>query len=329
MKQNIIAILSAVLLLSACDFQAQYEKRKQNFRQPEKTVQVENTPQKQAKKALPTPPNELQIQSYTHNQQYCFDTKDPNRCSTAKLTRLEVTNLSWLTELLNQQIQWDSKKDESQLLESLKKSTLNDSNEANAYTLNTETAFAFLGKIDHFAVFERQDYVYYELAAHPNQSIYYLVVDLQKGEVVSLDNILTQPEKQNELTQKLQTLFHQQLRQHNMSEEEIKQFNIDFPFSLSSNWRFAKQGLIFQYNPYDIAPYAFGTPQIFIENNQLKEIIKPEYLNISEKWVENKPFRQPENNKTTENNSQNEPVYQQFVPPPQEREEFNPRSDFE
>ena len=72
-----------------------------------------------------------------------------------------------------------------------------------------------------------------------------------------------------------------------------------------------------------------GAPQIFIENNQLKEIIKPEYLNISEKWVENKPFRQPENNKTTENNSQNEPVYQQFVPPPQEREEFNPRSDFE
>ena len=106
-KQTITAILPIVLLLTACDFQEQYEKRKQNFRQPEKTVQVENTPQKQAKKALPTPPNELQIQSYTHNQQYCFDTKDPNRCSTAKLTRLEISNLPWLTELLNQQIQWD------------------------------------------------------------------------------------------------------------------------------------------------------------------------------------------------------------------------------
>ena len=39
--------------------------------------------------------------------------------------------------------------------------------------------------------------------------------------------------------------------------------------------------------------------------------------------------RQPENkNNVNENNQENAPVYQQFVPPPQEREEFYPRSDF-
>ena len=323
-----------VLSLTACDFRKQYEQRKQDFRQPEKATQTENTPKKQQDKPkktpLPPPPATLDIQSHSYQQKYCFDNKKPNRCSEAKLTRLEVTNLPWLTELLNQQIQWDGKKDESQLLESLKKSTLNGSDADNAYSLETETVFTFLGKAEHFAVFERQDYIYYELAAHGNQSIYYLVVDLQKGEIVSLDNILTQPEKQNELTQKLQTLFQQQLRQQNMSEEEIQQFNIDFPFSLSSHWRFAKQGFIFQYNPYDIAPYALGAPKIFIENSQLKEIIKPEYLKIAENWVENNPTRQPENNQNNENNSENPPVYQQFVPPPQENNEvFNPKSDFE
>ena len=66
-----------------------------------------------------------------------------------------------------------------------------------------------------------------------------------------------------------------------------------------------------------------------MDKESLKGIVKDEYLAISEKWVENNQTRQPENkNNINENNQENAPVYQQFVPPPQEREEFYPRSDF-
>ena len=87
--------------------------------------------------------------------------------------------------------------------------------------------------------------------------------------------------------------------------------------------------MIFTYNPYEIAPYAYGNIELFLDKESLKGIVKDEYLTAIEKWVENNQTRQPETNKNKENNTENAPVYQQFVPPPQEREEFYPRSDFE
>ena len=337
MKYIILNVTIILLLLTACDFHEHYEKRKQNFRQPEKTVQAENTPQNQANQAqlqdktlLPPPPDELEITSQEYQQNYCFDKKDPNRCSSIKLVRLQVANLAWLSAFLDKEIEWDSTKDESQVLENLKKSTINGGSEENAYTVEIETQLSFLGRAGNLAVFQKEHYLYYELAAHGMNSIYISVLDLKTGKKVPLEQILVSPQSMMALEKKQHEVFIQQLKQeHHLSDEEINGFNQTFPFGSSNNWRFTKNGLIFAYNPYEVAPYAYGNIELFIDKESLKGIVKDEYLNLTEKWVENKQTRQPENNhQNNENNTQNAPVYQQFVPPPQEREEFYPRSDF-
>ena len=332
MKQNIIVILSLVLSLSACDFQKQYEKRKQNFRQPEKTVQAENPPQNTAKlqDKMPPPPDELVITSQEYQQNYCFDKKDPNRCSSAKVVRLQCGNLAWLSAFLDKEIDWDSSKNETQVLENLKKSTLNGGSEDNAYTVEQNTALSFLGKADYLAVFQKEQYLYYEHAAHGLNTQYSIVVDLKTGKKVPLEQILMNKQATNALHNLQQQAFIQLLKnEHALGDEEMAQFNKDFPFITSTNWRLNKNGLSFAYNPYEIAPYSFGNIEIFVDKESLKGIVKDEYLAISEKWVENNQTRQPENkNNINENNQENAPVYQQFVPPPQEREEFYPRSDF-
>ncbi|MBP5789702.1 MAG: DUF3298 domain-containing protein [Neisseriaceae bacterium] len=334
-KQTITAILPIVLLLTACDFQKNYEKRKQALGQPEKTVQAENTPQNQANQAkpqdkMPLPPDVLEITSQEYQQNYCFDKKDPNRCSSIKLVRLQVANLAWLSAFLDKEIEWDSSKDETQVLENLKKSTLNGGSEENAYTVEIETQLSFLGRAGNLAVFQKEHYLYYELAAHGMNSIYISVLDLKTGKKVPLEQILVSPQSMTALERKQHEVFIQQLKQeHHLSDEEINGFNQTFPFGSSNNWRFTQNGLIFTYNPYEIAPYAYGNIELFLDKESLKGIIKDEYLTAIEKWVENNQTRQPETNKNKENNTENAPVYQQFVPPPQEREEFYPRSDFE
>lgn len=336
-KQTITAILPIVLLLTACDFQKNYEKRKQALGQPEKTVQAENTPQNQANQAqlqdktlLPPPPDELEITSQEYQQNYCFDKKAPNRCSSIKLVRLQVANLAWLSAFLDKEIEWDSTKDESQVLENIKKSTLNGGSEENAYTVEQNTALSFLGKANHLAVFQKEQYLYYEHAAHGLNTIYFIVLDLKTGKKVPLEQILMNKQSINALNQLQQQAFIQLLKQeYALSDEEIAGFNQTFPFTTSTNWRLSQNGFVFAYNPYEVAPYAYGNIELFIDKESLKGIVKDEYLTAIEKWVENKQTRQPENNhQNNENNTQNAPVYQQFVPPPQEREEFYPRSDF-
>ena len=49
-------------------------------------------------------------------------------------------------------------------------------------------------------------------------------------------------------------------------------------FKGTDNWRFAKGGLVFLFQSYEIGAYALGRPEVFLSNQQLKGIIKPEIL---------------------------------------------------
>ena len=49
-------------------------------------------------------------------------------------------------------------------------------------------------------------------------------------------------------------------------------------FKLNSNFRFTKRGLLFRFNSYDIAPYAFGPTTFTIPFGALKPFLKKQYL---------------------------------------------------
>ncbi len=51
----------------------------------------------------------------------------------------------------------------------------------------------------------------------------------------------------------------------------------EFPedkFELNKNYGFKKEGIVFYYNNYEIAPYAAGPTEIVIPYNEIQELIK-------------------------------------------------------
>ena len=49
-------------------------------------------------------------------------------------------------------------------------------------------------------------------------------------------------------------------------------------FKGTDNWRFAKGGLMFEFQSYEIGPYLLGRPAAYIPLAKLKGIVKPEIL---------------------------------------------------
>jgi hypothetical protein len=64
------------------------------------------------------------------------------------------------------------------------------------------------------------------------------------------------------------------------SEKEAREYVAEYnqDFKGTDNWRFAKGGLVFLFQSYEIGAYAIGRPEIFLSNRQLNGIIKPEIL---------------------------------------------------
>jgi hypothetical protein len=62
---------------------------------------------------------------------------------------------------------------------------------------------------------------------------------------------------------------------------DLKQAGFSFPggnFALPENFGFASDGLIFYYNSYDIAPYYFGPTEVRIPYQEVRELLRPEFL---------------------------------------------------
>lgn len=49
-------------------------------------------------------------------------------------------------------------------------------------------------------------------------------------------------------------------------------------FVLSDNFALRDDGLAFYYNPYDVAPYAMGVTEIVLSQDEVRNLLKPEYV---------------------------------------------------
>ncbi|MBA3647566.1 MAG: DUF3298 and DUF4163 domain-containing protein [Chitinophagales bacterium] len=113
----------------------------------------------------------------------------------------------------------------------------------------------------------------YTGGAHGNSSFVNLVFNLHTGYPLKLDDIL-KPSEINQISQ----LENGQLR---------KDYNIQAGHALTdagflidkvesnNNFFITKSGLGFTYNPYEIAPYVFGSVNVIIPWNQLQPLINP------------------------------------------------------
>ncbi|MBS1778300.1 MAG: DUF3298 domain-containing protein [Bacteroidetes bacterium] len=114
----------------------------------------------------------------------------------------------------------------------------------------------------------------YSGGAHGNYGVSYLNMDMQNKKLWKLEDIMTVD------SVKLQTILEKQAR---------KAFDIPAGGKLSDglltdrvmpngNFYITNTGITFVYNPYEIAAYAYGIASFFIPYTQIKELLKPAFV---------------------------------------------------
>jgi hypothetical protein len=133
----------------------------------------------------------------------------------------------------------------------------------------------FLGEKGNIALFKISA-AFYSGGAHGSALDNYYNLNLKQKKQLKLADI-TLPEQQTQL----QALVHQQyaewVKENDLS-SDLAKYEQDWPFTLTDNFTFDSDGLVFSYGQYEIGPYAVGMPEFTIPYAQLEGIIKPEYL---------------------------------------------------
>ena len=116
----------------------------------------------------------------------------------------------------------------------------------------------------------------YTGGAHPNSSLSFYTFDRKTGRVLTLNDMV-------EDTTALLSLLEQTFRQQQKigpkaSLEEEGYFLRDGQFFLPANVGTTSNGLLFYYNPYEIAAYAVGPVEVMIPYEKLNGILREQWL---------------------------------------------------
>ena len=69
-----------------------------------------------------------------------------------------------------------------------------------------------------------------------------------------------------------------------MEKKEAEEYLKSYDFKAGDNWRPDAKGLVFSYDTSEIAPQAQGPQEILVPKEQLKDIVKPEFLKELDSW---------------------------------------------
>lgn len=108
----------------------------------------------------------------------------------------------------------------------------------------------------------------YSGGAHNVYYNQYDVFDLATEKKISLNDILKPNAKA-----KVLALLKQQ------NESDLQEYGTDLSqMKLSENFYFGENGLVFVYSLYEIAPFVMGMPELSIDYESLKDLLKSQYL---------------------------------------------------
>ncbi|VEG12346.1 RsiV family protein [Moraxella cuniculi] len=110
--------------------------------------------------------------------------------------------------------------------------------------------------------------------AHGMTSYFYYVFDLQAKRQLDLSDVVL-PNQMPALQQTLQAQFDAMLRSQGADPAEHGQ---SWEFFVTRNFVFDKDGMEFLYQPYEIAPYVYGPISLRLDKQQMRALIKPQYL---------------------------------------------------
>lgn len=105
-------------------------------------------------------------------------------------------------------------------------------------------------------------------AAHPNGYSAFINIDLKTGKEININNILKPGSEQ-----KLNKIGEKKFYADNGSEGWDFEPGI---FELSKDVAVMPGGLLYQFDAYEIGPYAAGSPEVFIPYSEIKELLVPD-----------------------------------------------------
>ena len=199
------------------------------------------------------------------------------------------TNHPWINDITNQRINTlvvNSKPSESapittKATPAAVKSALDDFVASQLNELPRDSVFAYslivtpeyIGHINDFETFEISSYVFTG-GAHGMPYSEYLVFDQKTKKQLKLVDML-QSGKKSQFKALAYNAYKDWVK---TVDEDIKNYEKNWPFTLSDNVTLTDKGVDIRYQHYAIGPYAYGMPVLSIPYNKLGGIIKPRFI---------------------------------------------------
>jgi len=159
------------------------------------------------------------------------------------------------------------------------KEFINDTSMAPEFKQSWETSYktSVLFNSNNILATENTEFLF-EGGAHPLTYFIYENYNLQSGRKVILDDLFKPNYKAT--LDKIGERKFKEARKIKLSENlNAKGYLLEKDeFHLNTNFSISKLGLIFRFNEYEIGPYVFGAPEVFIPYSDLRYLIKPDGL---------------------------------------------------
>jgi len=110
--------------------------------------------------------------------------------------------------------------------------------------------------------------------AHGSPVTQYLNINRQTQQLLTLKEVLVTGQE-SAFWALVKSLHQQWIKQNDLTDPDLQ---AAWPFSKTTNFALTDKGLTVKYQAYEIAAYAFGQPEFVVLYEQLKGIVKPEFL---------------------------------------------------
>ena len=117
------------------------------------------------------------------------------------------------------------------------------------------------------------DVDYYEGGAHGMNQRIVMNFDNATGRLLTLDDVFV-PGYQQQLSERLLQALMEKTESEDLADLKDKGYLYATDMFASENFALGDDAITFVYNPYEIAPYAFGLIELEIDNDDLKELWK-------------------------------------------------------
>jgi hypothetical protein len=116
------------------------------------------------------------------------------------------------------------------------------------------------------------NWMIYEGGAHPNSGKYCFTLDKSTGKKVSYKSLIAEHEAE------FLNIAEAEFKTQAGIKADEKIYDLysfkEGVFHLTDNYAFTPAGLVFSYNPYEIAPYSFGLIELSLPYEKIKDLIK-------------------------------------------------------